>query len=443
MARTLFLHIVNNGMFEKIASDPGSAFMSSAVKTLNTWLGLTHKVSLVGRHESNGCEGQIKIFVEQLQFTLADPRFASFRDRWAHPVVIGVINWHMQNFPTHETGGYTPNELRFGTRDAAHFRLPDTKPLSHQAKLDLVVHDLNDLLTTVRDISFDYQKKLAALRRRKDGFTPRSSTGDLVLLDVLENAKSHPESKLAPRFMGPYAVVKQTVNDLTVKHITLKTTHNLHCTRFKPFYGTYDDAYLVALLDKNQVHIVSINYYTGNPFSRTRMQFNITFADGTITRAWDQELHDTMQFEEYVSRHPVLFPLRYSAAQAKKEVSKLRKLTITNLAPRSHPQDPHPTAWLNLRHFDFESYQWYDAIGFPDKEVDYYAKIEIMRWDTGFLNKRLVCRLPVYDNLQVVLDYYDIFAYVRLKPPLPQHGHIVVPEFRNRYPNAFRDVLPT
>ena len=82
-------------------------------------------------------------------------------------------------------------------------------------------------------------------------------------------------------------------------------------------------------------------------------------------------------------------------------------------------------------------------IGFPDKEVDYYAKIEIMRWDTGFLNKRLVCRLPVYDNLQVVLDYYDIFAYVKLKPPLPQHGHIVVPEFKRRYPKAFQDVLPT
>jgi len=54
------------------------------------------------------------------------------------------------------------------------------------------------------------------------------------------------------------------------------------------------------------------------------MKFNITFDDGTIDRAYDLDLFDTEPFEKFVEAHPVLFPLRYSASEAKREVSRMR-----------------------------------------------------------------------------------------------------------------------
>jgi hypothetical protein len=57
MATALFVYFCTFGVYEEVISDPGSDLMSEAVAQLNQWLGVAHKVSLVGRHESNGVEG--------------------------------------------------------------------------------------------------------------------------------------------------------------------------------------------------------------------------------------------------------------------------------------------------------------------------------------------------------------------------------------------------
>ena len=123
-------------------------------------------------------------------------------------------------------------------------------------------------------------------RRNKDGAVPRFVEGDLVLLDALAEPKARLPSKLSPPFLGPYIVLAQVKNDLHVKHVVMHTKHSYHVTRFKPFFGTLEQAIHVAKLDKNQVSIISINYCTGNPFLRTGMEFNITFDDGTIDRPY-------------------------------------------------------------------------------------------------------------------------------------------------------------
>ena len=57
LATKLFLHYCTYGTFDEIAMDPGSANCSEVVQRLNELLGVKAKISLVGRHESNGCEG--------------------------------------------------------------------------------------------------------------------------------------------------------------------------------------------------------------------------------------------------------------------------------------------------------------------------------------------------------------------------------------------------
>ena len=49
VARVLFKHFCTFGVFDQLASDPGSSFMSDVIKCLNRWLGLQHNVSLVER----------------------------------------------------------------------------------------------------------------------------------------------------------------------------------------------------------------------------------------------------------------------------------------------------------------------------------------------------------------------------------------------------------
>ena len=56
VARTLIKHYCTFGVFDELYSDPGSSFLSNVVVRLNKLLGVQQKISLVGRHESNGVE---------------------------------------------------------------------------------------------------------------------------------------------------------------------------------------------------------------------------------------------------------------------------------------------------------------------------------------------------------------------------------------------------
>ena len=50
VASKLFKHYCTFGGYDAVYSDPGSAFTSDIVKHLNSWLGMEHRISLVGRH---------------------------------------------------------------------------------------------------------------------------------------------------------------------------------------------------------------------------------------------------------------------------------------------------------------------------------------------------------------------------------------------------------
>ena len=393
-------------MFDEIASDPGSAFTSDLIKHLETYLRIPHKFSLVERHESNGCEGSIKQYLRHLRTIVHDE---NLKDRWGDDLVIGLINYHLMSFPTSETGGYTPCELKYGSRDAKYFRLPNTGNLTPDQRAHLFITNLDETLATIRGLSYKVQQEIAAERRREDGLVPKYMPGDFVLLDALAEKKARLPSKLSPPFLGPYEVQQQVKNDVEVKHVVMHTKHKYHVQRFKPFFGSYEDAIELAKIDKSQVYIVSINHCTGNPFLRSKMTFNITFEDGTIDRAYDHDLFETQQFEEYVNLHNWLFPLRYRAEDALKHIAKMRKLSITALKPGDH-------AYLNMRFFDFRAWTWYDEVGFPDKTKPYYARIKVAKWNNknpkSPVRKQLLCHVETHGNLTIILDQYDIFAYV-------------------------------
>ena len=253
--------------------------MSDVVKQLNSWLRVYHKVSLVGRHESNGTEASNAQFLRHLKVLIMDERLY---DSWSSDTVLPIINLHLASYPTAETGGFTPLQLKYGTEDARYFTLPDQLELEPGVRAARLIKQLDENLQVVRKLSLDLQTKLAAERAAADKQISHYEPGDYLLFNPRENPHDHLPTKLSPPWLGPYVVIQQVQNDISVKHVVTHSPHVFHVDRVKPFFGREDQAIAVARHDQQQFRIVSFNFYSGNPFVRTSMVFNITFEDGTI-----------------------------------------------------------------------------------------------------------------------------------------------------------------
>ena len=92
----------------------------------------------------------------------------------------------------------------------------------------------------------------------------------------------------------------------------MNNTVVLHSDRVKPFFSTYEEAVALALLDNNQFNIVSINYFSGNPFLRTSIALNVIFFDNrgneTVSLYYNANLADSQQCKDYIVSKPILFP---------------------------------------------------------------------------------------------------------------------------------------
>ena len=71
-ATPLLVYVSLFGLFEEIWSDPGSDFMSNAIKQFNLYIGIKHVVSIVDRHTINGMEGPNKQILCHLKALVQD-----------------------------------------------------------------------------------------------------------------------------------------------------------------------------------------------------------------------------------------------------------------------------------------------------------------------------------------------------------------------------------
>jgi hypothetical protein len=422
VALTLFKHFCTFGVFDELASDPGSAFMSEVLKQLLLWLGVSHKVSLVGRHESNGCEGSGKQFLRHLRTLVLDERLVH---KWSDDTVLPLINFSMASYPTSETGGFTPFQLKYGTQDANYFRLPESVTMS--SEVAELIRRLDANLQIVRQRSHDLQQEIVRERSEANGSPKQYEPGDLVLWNPRESPSDFLATKLQPDWAGPYEVLRQAKNDVTCKHLVLGTEKVLHVTRLKPFLGSRQAAYDIAKLDENQFTILSINFYTGNPHLRSSLVFDVTFEDETVAVGYSADLASSQQLQAYILSRAELFPLRFSATEAKLQISKMRKLAITQFAPGDK-------AYLYLRFFDGLNQAWYDAC-VPEHQLDFYVEIFCVKWLNSRHTKILV-RCEVFND-SYELNTYDVYAYC-IHNLNPQRHFQLVADMQTRFPQIFQ-----
>ena len=128
-----------------------------------------------------------------------------------------------------------------------------------------------------------------------------------------------------------------------------------HVARLKPFFGTREQAIKVAQLDQDQFFVRKILYYTGNPHLRRSMTFTVEYTDGDVSMVpYTEDIASTEMFQQYIQQRPELLPLRYSAVEAKKQMSIMNKQAITEVKPGD-------TVYVDMHYFDGTRSVWFDS----------------------------------------------------------------------------------
>ena len=397
LATVLFKHFCTFGVFDELVSDPGSAMMSDVVAQLNEWLGIRHKVSLVNRPQSNGCEGSGKQFLRHLTTLVFDERIV---DKWSDDTVLPLINFSLASYPTSETGGYTPFQLKYGTDDAEYFRLPSDKPAANAFDLLKQLHKHKNI---IRERSRILQEQIAKERAAKDGPHQSYEVGDLLLWDPLDHPKAHLPCKLSPRYSGPYRVIQQRKNDITCAHVVTNEVKVFHMSRVHPFFGTEEHAFEVAKLDKDQWLVLAIHGFIGNPNIRKSLNFYVEFETrDVLPLRYSNDLATNATFQSYINSRPILIPLRYTAAEFNKQKAQRNKIPIP-------PPLIATTGYIHLRYWDGERVEWFDTLEIPDKTKEYYLEIKFVSFANASHTK-VNAHVPLL-NQSLVLTPTDLWIY--------------------------------
>lgn len=426
VAVLLFKHFTTYGTFDAIASDPGSAFMAKVVTQMNQWLGVQHKVSLIGRHQSNGCEGSVKQFTRHLRTLVLDERLY---DDWSSDKVLPLVNFFLQSYPTDETGGYTPRQLKYGTEDARRFVLPEILALPKGEIAHQLLQELDKNLRVIRDKSRQFQEDLAMERKRHDESVLKYMPGDLVLFRQKETPCSFLPTKLSPAYVGPFEVIAQHKNDVRVKHLVLLEEHTFHVERLKPFFGTREQAEQVAKHDKHQFFIEKINYFTGNPYIRKSVMLNVTLEGSDVDIPFSDDIGSTKQFQEYARSQKHLRQLLMTAKAAKMEIARVNRCVVTTVGLGQK-------IWLNIRYWDGERNAWYDALGLPDKGAIYFVELEVVGKLQG--GRKVVAKVVIEPSWTVILSLYDVETLVELEEPRGVGIYLLRDDDKAAFPQIFR-----
>jgi hypothetical protein len=268
---------------------------------------------------------------------------------------------------------------------------------------------------------------LATARAKQDKPYSSYEPGDLILFNPREQPGDHLQHKLDPDWLGPYEVISQVKNDITCKHIVLRSIHTFHTTRVKPFFGSRDEAYRCAKLDHNQFFIRSIDHYTGNARVRTSLTFTVTFEDGVAKVPWSTDIAETQQMGDFIITHPELYPLQFTADEANRRIRDVNRLAITDVQAGD-------IVYLHLRYFDGADRAWYDSLSMPvDRE--YVVEVRAERYADSRHTKLLVYCDAFEDRY--TLTSYDIRAFV-LRSPLDLSRYTVLTRgSREQYPQVF------
>jgi hypothetical protein len=206
-----------HGVPETIVSDRGSAFVSAFWRALSTRLGITLKPSSAWHPATNGqtervnaeLESYLRMFVNWAQTDWATwLPLAEFAGNNMVSETTGVS-------PFYANYGFNP---RMGVEPARPLP-PDMS--EHQRHEFFNAQELADRFAAVLDklkaLSRQAQDRYEANANAKREDAPIYKVGDWVMLDVTNIETGRPMDKLAPRWEGPFEVIKTSSHAVTLR----------------------------------------------------------------------------------------------------------------------------------------------------------------------------------------------------------------------------------
>jgi hypothetical protein len=214
------------------------------------------------------------------------------------------VNHALNYYPNAECGGLSPLELKFGTQNYQKFHLPDLLPVGNN--YGVYLNKLNNNIKLINNISEKYQKDLREGRISKTLLQNKYQPGDLILFDPKENPHSLRETKLSPKYLGPYKVILQRDNDITCEHVTLKTRVVLHTSRVHPFFGTLEDAKRISMVDHEEYLVEEILAHKGDTTKKSSLTFLVKWSGySSEHNSWEpwSELRSNSVLHDYLRRN--------------------------------------------------------------------------------------------------------------------------------------------
>jgi hypothetical protein len=428
-ATALFQYFCTFGIYESIISDPGSEFMAEAVQHLHKWLGIRHVVSLVDRHESNGVEGTNKQILRHLKALIFDERV---KNQWSSNVILPIVFFIINSTDSTETG-VVPFHAHFGSVDATCHRLPtdSSVPLNTNSYVKLLDANLKMLF----QISKNFQNNL--ITQRLDNSDPLQQNqfqpGDFVLFQ--HNPNDPLPTKLSPRYLGPFQVVKQYKNDVECQSLIHGDIQTFHVTRLKLFHGSSDEAKQLAQLDNDQYTIDAFITYRGDPLVRTTIEFHVKFADNSLVwLPWSNDLFQTIQYEDFCRSRPELYPLLYSVKHATVLIKEVNQSRIESISPGD-------TAYVDLRCYGAT---WFASLELPDLFHTTYVVSYYYLHFCNLKQTKINVRCELFDE-EFKVDHHFIRSYGSKKTLDPTFMVLIDKSFVLKFPAVLpdnkRDVL--
>jgi hypothetical protein len=349
LARSIFTYFVTYGLHDAIISDPGSDLTSDVVANLTSWLGIHHRFSIVGRHESSGVEAANRQILRYLRAIFSDERVSK---RWSDISIIGWVTFLMNTFDIEETG-YSPYVITFGSESKPYFKAPSG------GDVRAYVAALNNDLAIIRSLVREHQHLL-----KPDEPGPHNiyQPGDYVLLH--KTVEYSPRSKLHPKYLGPYRVIRQTKNDVEVEHLVTARRYIFFVADLRIFVGDAESARSAAMLDDDQFPVERILSYKGDPALRTSIELLVAFEDGTQTwLPWSDDICSTAAFESFCRSISHLRVLLIPTARVGVENALINRTPITEVQVGD-------TVYVDLRSY---GHIWFDALELPDSHSKSYV----------------------------------------------------------------------
>lgn len=288
----------------ELRSDNGSEFTAKLTQEVLSLLG---KVSftVTDRPQSNGLvERTNQELLKHLRCLLAD---GNRQSNWS--VGLGLAQ-RVVNTSVNSTTGYSPAAIVFGlygpTNPSLLVKHTKNQP-STQELVSELVKSQEIVLQSAQSNQLEYlDKYLSPSSPSRGGLVP----GSLVL--AVHRGDS-PPTKLAPRFRGPYRVLRRTgTHRYDVQHVVTRQIIDVHADHLKPYTGSDDAATQVAALDVSDEYLVDCivaHKFTRRPHNLATLRFQLRWQGwGDDFNSWKKydDVKDLQALDAYVGDHPEL-----------------------------------------------------------------------------------------------------------------------------------------